>query len=96
MDITDEVGELLVNKQSNKEMKNGFGKLTCENWNSAIVYGVLADCLYILGAGNVFTLDWHQLVNVFVLAFLTSIVKNLSTDNHGDFAGTISVIPDKK
>jgi len=71
---------------------NGLLQLSWINIKSAIVYGVIAVCLYIISKGTVFGLDWKILVDVGVMAILTSFTKNFFTTNSGDFAGVIKVV----
>lgn len=70
----------------------GLLQLSWINIKSAIVYGVLALCVYIISKGSVFGLDWKILVDVFILAILTSFVKNFFTTDSGDFAGVVKVV----
>jgi len=78
---------------NNNNMKNGLGKLSVENLQSAIVYGLLAVALFVISKGTVFGLDWKALVDVGVLGVLTSLVKNLLTTDKGNFVGAVKVIP---
>ncbi len=74
---------------------NGLLKLNLENWLSAIVYGgLLSLATVIIQHNSVFGLDWHGLVDSFVIGTLVSLVKNLLTTNDGNFAGVVPVIPD--
>ncbi len=84
------------NFNNKNNMKNGLLKLTCENLNSAIVYGLLLLCAEIVKVGDVFKLDWRMLVNAFVIGTITSLVKNMLTTSDGSFVGVVPVIPDKK
>ncbi len=77
-------------------MKNGFLKLSWENINSALVYGLLSLAGYLLKMGTIWGHDWHTLVDFFVLGVLACLVKNLLTTSDGNFAGIVPVIPDKK
>ncbi len=74
---------------------NGLLKLNLENVYSALVYGGLLSLVTVIIQHNsVFGLDWHGLVDSFVIGFLTSIVKNLLTTNSGNLLGIVPVIPD--
>jgi hypothetical protein len=75
-------------------MKNGLLKLSKENLQSAIVYGLLSIALLIISKGTVFGLDWKVLLDVGILGILTSLVKNLLTTEKGNFIGTVKVIPE--
>lgn len=84
-------------------------KLDWANVKSAIVYGLLTAIVlgilamigYILKIGNIFGIEWREMINQGVIAGLAglvmgiSIIKNLLTTNKGDFIGVIEVIPDK-
>lgn len=88
--------EILQAKFNGKKMNNGILKLTWVNINSALVYGLVAMAVYIVGVGDLFILNWHMLINTFVLGVLSSLIKNLLTTNQGNFAGMVKVIPDTK
>jgi len=79
---------------------NGILKLSWANIWSALVYGLmwglLAVFIRISEIGNIFELNWHDLLNVFIMAaigFLIPIIKNLLTTDKGNFLGVIKVIP---
>jgi hypothetical protein len=74
-------------KFNKNNMQNGILKLSWVNVQSALVYGFISLALEIIKVGNIFTLDAKNLANVFVMAILASIVKNLLTTNSGTFAG---------
>ena len=64
------------------------------NIKSALVSGVIAGILgiagYIISVGDVFKLDVHSIVNVGILAFLTTIVsliKTILTTGQGTIVG---------
>lgn len=106
-DLTDMVGQSLLDKQMNKNMKNGMFKLDWANIKSAVVYGLLTLGVTfllsvvetILKAGSVFHINWHQVVDGGAMAvlpvFITmiSLLKNLLTTNSGKFLGIVKVVP---
>lgn len=64
------------------------------NIKSALISGVLMAILgvatYVIGVGDVFSADGHTIVNIAVLAVLTSFVsfvKSILTSTEGTFAG---------
>ena len=78
-------------------------KLNWINVKSALVYGLLwgllAVFIEIKEIGDVFKLNWQDLLNVFVmagLAIVITLVKNILTTDSGNFVGAIKVIPDNK
>lgn len=89
-----------MNYQPNKEFKmsNGIGKLSLANVKSAFVYGVVSVALAIIANQTIFGLDWHVLLDVGIMAILTSFVKNLLTTDEGNFVGITKVVdePDSK
>jgi len=76
-----------------KNMDNGIFKLSWVNIQSAIIYGLIAVILYIISKGSIFGLEWKVLVDVGVLALLSSFVKNIFTTEKGNFVGVVKVIP---
>lgn len=77
---------------------NGIGKLSWVNVKSALVYGIVAVMLAIIANKTILGLDWIVLLDVGIMAVLTSFVKNLLTTNEGNFAGITKVVdePDSK
>lgn len=82
---------------------DGIFKLSVENVKSAVISGLLMAGIgvsgYITSLGDVFSIDPKALVNVAVMAFLTSvvsIVKSLLTTKSGDFVGAVKVAPPEK
>lgn len=78
-------------------------KINWVNVKSALVYGILWAILVVLiemaKVGNVFALDWKELVNAGVFGFIAvfiSLLKNLLTTDSGSFLGITKVIPDNK
>ena len=62
---------------------------------SGIIMGILAIAAYIIGVGNIFTLDFHSLLNAGVLSALVTIVsliKSFLTTSSGSVAG-VQVVP---
>jgi hypothetical protein len=73
-------------------------KLNLVEVQSAIVYGLLTALVGILGyvieIGDIFLLDWKNLVNIAVISFsitMISLIKNFLTDSDGVFAGIVKV-----
>lgn len=73
-------------------------QLNALNIKSALVYVFLAAFFqllsYIIGVGDVWKLDYHTIVNTFVIAFAVgclSIIKNLLTTSDGKFLGVTQV-----
>lgn len=91
-----EVEDFYKLNPNNNNMDNGMFKLTAINLNSALVYGLLSVALYVIKLGDVFIIDWHVAVNIFFMAMLASLVKNMFTTNQGNFAGVVPVIPETK
>lgn len=61
---------------------------------STILMGILAVLGYILQVGDVFKLEWHDLINIGVMALLTglvSLIKTVLTSSDGVFAGIVQV-----
>lgn len=61
---------------------------------SGVITAVLAGASYIIGLGDVFSIDVHALVNVISLAALTaivSLVKSLLTTDSGNFVGSVNI-----
>jgi hypothetical protein len=89
---------------------NGLFKLTSANVRSALVYGalffiltlLLAIAQNVLNAGTIFGLNWKYIIDSSVIATLPalivglSLLKNLLTNDKGQFLGFTEVIPDKK
>jgi len=57
--------------------KDVFGALT-----SAVLVAVIG---YVASVADIFSVDWHQLVNIAVLAALASLLKSLGTSADGKF-----------
>ncbi len=79
---------------------NGILKLSWANVWSALVYGLmwgtLAVFVRVSEIGNIFALDWKDLLNIFVMSGIAvgiTLVKNLLTTNSGNFVGVVKVIP---
>lgn len=78
---------------------SGLFKLDWTNIKSALVSGVLTAILggagYVIGLGNIFSVDIHTLANIVVLAFLVavvSLIKQLLTTSQGNFVGAVNVV----
>lgn len=59
---------------------------------SALVMAVLGMAGYVIGVGDIFSLDFHKLANIGALAGLTvivSLVKNWLTTDEGKFVGLV-------
>ncbi|MEK6886680.1 MAG: hypothetical protein AABW88_02500 [Nanoarchaeota archaeon] len=94
-DFAEVVGETLLNSLENK-MNSGIGKLNWDNIKSALVFGVLSALLaigtYVVGVGDIFSLDGKVLANVGAfggLNVILSLVKRLLTNNDSEFLGII-------
>lgn len=94
----EEVDDLII--KENKFMESGMLKLNKENFKSALVYGLLWGLLAVAvrvdEVGDIFALNWRELVNVGVtggLAVGISLLKNLLTTTSGNFLGAVKVIP---
>lgn len=65
------------------------------NWKNvlgAVASGVLIAVLtYVVSLTDIFTINFHTLISVAVLACATSLLKNLLTDSSGNLAGVIPV-----
>lgn len=99
-DVTEEVGQSLLESKKEKKIMSKFMTLTKANINSALVYFVLFAlldmALYVKSVGSVFNVDWRALVDAGFfggLAFLISVLKNLLTTQDGKFLGITQVIP---
>lgn len=80
---------------------NGIGTLTWANIKSALIYGVLMAVVTfvlvvmnsVITHGSIYGLDWPNVIDQGVLAVLAvlaagaSLLKNLLTDNQGQFLG---------
>ena len=82
---------------------NGIFKLSWINIKSALVYGalsaVLAMATYAINVNDLFQINWHTLLNAGVFGFLivlVSLIKNILTNDEGNFVGLIKVIPPTK
>lgn len=82
--------------------KSALGKLNWLDIKNSIVYfllmlsleGLLALCLYIVGVGSIWKIDWKGLVDATVLPMiiaLTSILKSLLTTKEGNFVGIAKI-----
>lgn len=58
---------------------------------SAVIAGVVAILFSIVKGGDIFALDWKLVTNAGVIAMVASLLKNLSTDRFGNFAGITRV-----
>ncbi len=57
---------------------------------SAMLMALIGIITYVLGVGNIFDLDFHSLLNIGVIAFLTGLVsyfKSSMTTSTGTFGG---------
>lgn len=52
---------------------------------------VVAFLTYVYGQGNIFTLDWHAMINNAVMAGIGSVLVSLGTTRRGNFAGAVPV-----
>lgn len=73
-------------------MKNGILSMSWGDFLRAILIAVVvAIGSYILGIGDVWSLDWHVLTNNAVIAGVASILISLGTTKQGNFAGAVPV-----
>lgn len=75
-----------------------IGKFSWTDFKGALVSGIimalLAMCIYIMQIGNIFEIDTQNLINIGVMAGITSIVsllKSTLTNDNGKFAGVVHV-----
>lgn len=88
-DLTEQVGNYQPNQ--NKFMTKIF-RVSFNDVVGAFTSAVLVALIcYVLKIGDVFTLDWHVLVNTAVMAGLGSLLKNLLTTDEGNFLGVWGV-----
>ena len=85
-DLTEQVGR--TNYQFNNEEKFMNWKPVLSGVVSAVIVAVL---MYLLSLGDVFTLNWHTLVNVAFGTFAASVIKWLGTTQNGNFLGVVPV-----
>ena len=85
-------------QNNNKKMNNGIGQLSWINVKSALMFSLLTAVagvlVYILGIGDIFSLDIKVLINIFVLSLgngILSVIKSLLTTNSGNFIGVKTV-----
>lgn len=80
----------LINK--NKFMNSGIFKLNLKDVASAVVTAVVIAILgYLATLTNVYTLSFHQVVNIGVAAGVTSLLKSFMTTDIGNFAGIVAI-----
>jgi len=89
---------------------NGYFKINWANVKSAAVYGLLTIVVVsggvalesITAHGSIYGLDWADVLDKSALATIgvvisfISVLKNLLTNDKGEFLGVVEVIPDKK
>lgn len=65
------------------------------NWNDvkgAVLSGVITAVIgYIATLGNVFDVDFKQVLSIAVIAALSSLLKALGTDKEGKFMGKVKI-----
>ncbi len=76
--------------------------LSITNYKNALVTvlltAVLAVVVYVVGLGDIFKVNWHDFVNIGVLALLNgliSLIKQFLTTDSGKFLGTVKVATKK-
>lgn len=88
----------------------GYFKVNLANIKSAVVYGLLTVVVVsggvtlesIASHGSIYGLDWADILDKSALATIgvvigfISVLKNLLTNDKGEFLGVVEVIPDKK
>lgn len=96
-DLTEAVGDYKNNSNNFMQTSQLF-TISWTNVKSALVLGAIIGFLgvssYVVQIGDIFKLDWHVLVNIFVLAAIASIgstIKNFFTTTDGNFLGIIKV-----
>lgn len=79
-------------------MKNNIFSINWTNIKSAfisiVLTAVLAIAVYIVGVGDIFTLDAHKMANIGALSVLTgliSLIKSFLTTDNGRFLGLTKV-----
>ena len=71
---------------------SSFFTLNWKNILGAVVSAVLVALLtYIGNLTDVFSADFHSVLNIVVLTFVTSLLKALGTDSKGNFVGAVPV-----
>ena len=71
---------------------NGILTISFKDFTRAIVIAIIvAVSSYILGVGDIWSLNWHVLTNNAVLAGLASILTSLATTNKGNLVGAFPV-----
>lgn len=71
---------------------NGILSMSLKDLARAVIIAIIvAVGSYILGVGDVWSLDWHVLTNSAVLAGIASILTSLGTTNKGNFAGAVPI-----
>lgn len=61
---------------------------------SGVIMAVFAMATYIVSVGNIFTIETNSLINIGVIAFMTSIVsvaKSVGTTERGAFLGAVQI-----
>lgn len=61
---------------------------------SGLIVGLLAMGVYIVKIGSIFGLNWHSVINVGVISFLTAVASLLKvggTNTEGVFLGMVKV-----
>lgn len=76
-------------------MDNGLLTLDWGNVKSAIISTIIvslgATLAYIIGVGDIFKLDWREIINIAIMAGAGSLVKNFFSTNDGKFLGKIQL-----
>ena len=93
------VGDYTLKNNLYNYMGNGIGDFNLVNIKSAFVYMLLTASLevlsYVIALGDIFKIDFHVLINLFVVALavgLVSFIKSLLTTHKGNFLGVIKVV----
>lgn len=75
----------------NKKMNGIFTMTWGEVFRAIIIAVIVAVGSYVLGVGDVWSLDWHVLTNNAVLAGVASVLTSLGTTKKGNFVGAVPV-----
>lgn len=79
-------------------MNTGIFTLNWESFKSALVSAVIMTVIavagYVIGLGDLWKIEFHAIINIGVMAFLTglvSLIKNFLTSDSGTFAGSVKI-----
>lgn len=73
-------------------MNSNLFNVNIKDITGAVISGVIVAVLgYIGSSADIFSLDWGAILNVAVLAMVSSLVKSFATNSDGKFGGIIQV-----